>query len=363
MGQRAAPRPGTVVLNRYVNRRVTLLFCALTTGALILHSGAACDHSPDRVGSTNPASGAENGRDVPPSPQKKDPTLASLSPAATDLLLGMGARDHLVAVSNFDADRDETRGLPRVGDYRTQDWEKLSALRPRKMIIQLRPDRLPAGLGDRAQELGIELVNLTIDGLDDVFKAIPQLGKAAGEEARAAARLEQLQKQFETVRRRVVNAPKVKTLIVVNDDGRSVAGPGTFLDDILKAAGGENAAAPLGIQWPTVDREKILELQPQVVIHLLPAASPQVVREAQKFWADLPQVPAVKDKRVHVLTEWYALLPGDHVGAMAEQYALILHPFANLKALTGGKTQTEPPARLLRPAPEAPAATPEPKPQ
>ena len=352
MGQRRAPRPDVVVLSPLVY--------ALTLGVWILLAGAACDQSGNATSVANPAPGSENGRDVPPAPRKKEPTLASLSPAATDLLIGMGAADHLVAVSNFDADRDETRGLARVGDYRTQDWEKLSALRPRKMIIQMRPERLPPGLGGRAQDLGIELVNLTIDSLDDVFEAIPQVGKAAGEEARAAARLAQLRKQFETVRRRVEKAPKVKTLIVVNDDGRSVAGPGTFLDDILKAAGGENAAGPLGIQWPTVDREKILELSPQVVIHLLPQASPQVVREAQKFWADLPQLPAVQDKRIHVLTEWYALLPGDHVGAMAEQYALILHPFANLNPLSGQTDPRQPPVRLLQQAQEAPPA-PEPR--
>jgi iron complex transport system substrate-binding protein len=262
--------------------------------------------------------------------KKNSPTVASLSPAATDLLVGMGAREHLVAVSNFDADRESVRGLARVGDYRTQDWEKLTALRPQKMVIQMRPDRLPAGLRDRAHELGIELVNLTIDGLDDVFRAIPQLGKAVGEEAKAQAELEKLKKQLDTVRRRVEKEPRVKALIVMNDSGQMVAGPGTFLDDILKAAGGENAAAPLGTQWPTVDKEKILELGPQVVIHLLPSASPQVVRQAEKFWKDLPQLPAVKDKRVHLLTEWYVLLPGDHVGQLAEQYALILHPFADI---------------------------------
>ena len=58
----------------------------------------------------------------------------------------------------------------------------------------------------------------------------------------------------------------------------------------------------------------------------------------------VPQLPAVRDKRVHVLTEWYALLPGDHVGAMAEQYGLILHPFANLKPL-GARPTTAPDVR------------------
>jgi len=249
-----------------------------------------------------------------------------LSPAATDLLVGMGAAQHLVAVSNFDAERDPVTGLPRVGDYRTQDWEKLSALRPAKMIIQVDERRLPPGLRGRAQEIGIALVNIKIDDLNDVFEAIPQLGKAVGEEARADDALRRLRGQFDQVRRRVGNAPKTRALIVVDDGGRSVAGRATFLDDILIAAGGENVAAELQNPWPTVDREKIQQMSPQAVIHLLPGASPQVVAAARKFWADLPQLPAVRDGRVHILTDWYALLPGDHVGQLAEQFAQVLHP-------------------------------------
>src|SRR4029079_19088960 len=39
-------------------------------------------------------------------------TVASLVPAATDLICGMSAADHLVAVSNWDADRPEIAKLP-----------------------------------------------------------------------------------------------------------------------------------------------------------------------------------------------------------------------------------------------------------
>ena len=310
MGQRATPRP---VVNHL--RAVSFaLFFAVSCFAFVL--------PPDRAWA-----GAPEARTV------KQPSVASLSPAATDLLVGMDATDHLVAVSNFDAERDAIRGLPRVGDYRTQDWEKLSAIRPAKMIIQVDERRLPAGLRERAEKLGIELVNLNIDDLPEVFEAIPKLGKALGEEQKAAEALARLKKQFDTVRKRVEMAPRVSALIVVDDGGRSVAGPGTFLHDILIAAGGSNAAEPLDTPWPTVDREKIAELAPQVVIHLLPNASPQVVAAARKFWADQPQLPAVKNKRVHVLTDWYALLPGYHSGQLAEQFALILHPFANVAPL------------------------------
>ena len=261
---------------------------------------------------------------------KKRPTVASLSPAATDILLETGAGEHLVAVSNYDADRAAIAGLPRVGDYRTQDWEKLALLRPDRMIIQLHPDRTPAGLRERAKELKIELVNIQIDDLDDVFNAIPALATAAGEELKGGEALRRLREQFETVRHRVAAAPKVRTLIVVDVGGRSVAGPGTFLHDILTAAGGENAAAGMGNAWPTVDREKIEQLKPEVVIHLLPQASPQVLRQAEQFWAGLPDLPAAKARRIHYLTDWYVLLPGYHLGTLVEQVALILHPFANV---------------------------------
>lgn len=279
------------------------------------------------------------------------PTVASLSPAATDLIVGMGAADHLVAVSNFDPERAEGSGLPRVGDYRTQDWEKIAAIRPAKIIIQLHPDRTPAGLRDRAAALGIDLVNVQIDTLDDVFAAISKVAEAVGEPDKGKAALQKLRNQVETVRHRVAAAPKVRTLVVVDVGGRSVAGPGTFLHDILTAAGGENAATALDNPWPTVDREKIEALMPQVVIHLLPGASPQQRRQAEQFWAAMPDLPAVKNKRVLYLTEDYVLLPGYRVGDLAEQFALILHPFANVGPLNPGSAIESPPARLLQQAP------------
>ena len=96
------------------------------------------------------------------------PRVASLVPAATDMLLGMGAGEHLVAVSNYETSARVAK-LPRVGDYQTTDWETLARLRPDAMIIQIAPDRLPPGLKQRADELHIALVNVKIDRLQDVF--------------------------------------------------------------------------------------------------------------------------------------------------------------------------------------------------
>jgi hypothetical protein len=78
------------------------------------------------------------------------------------------------------------------------------------------------------------------------------------------------------------------------------------------------------------------------VIHLLPGASPQELRQARQFWAEMPDLPAVKGRRVHYLTDPAALLPGYHLGDLAEQFALVLHPFANV-----GPTEQAPPDKGL----------------
>ena len=106
---------------------------------------------------------------VGPTTRPGKAAVASLVPAATDLLLDMGARDRLVAVSNWDADRPEIAGLPKVGDYRTVDWEKLIELRPDVMVVQFRADKMPPGMEERAESAGIRLVNIRIVRLEDVL--------------------------------------------------------------------------------------------------------------------------------------------------------------------------------------------------
>ena len=102
--------------------------------------------------------------------QPKSPRIASLVPAATDLVVGMGAIDHLVAVSNQDSvNRPEIRQFPRVGDYQTIDWEKLAELRPDVMIIFMSGSRMPTGVEQRAGDLHIKLVNVKTERLDDIF--------------------------------------------------------------------------------------------------------------------------------------------------------------------------------------------------
>jgi ABC-type Fe3+-hydroxamate transport system substrate-binding protein len=251
--------------------------------------------------------------------------VASLVPAATDMLLGMGAGDRLVGVSNFES-APEVKNLPRVGDYQTTDWETLARLRPDVMIIQIAPDRLPPGLKQRADDLGIELVNVQIERLEDVFDNIQRLGAVAGEleKGRVAART--LRERLDAIREECASRPTVSTLIVRDENGREVIGPDTFLGDLLNVVNATNAAAGLAKRYPSIDREKLVSLRPEAVIVILPDAKPQSLAASARFWASVPEVPAVKDGRVRTITEGYALLPGPRLADIAQRMAECLRP-------------------------------------
>lgn len=251
--------------------------------------------------------------------------LASLSPAATDLLLSMNPGERLIAVSNFDGDRADARHLPRVGDYQNIDWEKLAGLKPTAMIVQGRPDRMPTGLKPRAQSLGIKVVNIQIDALSDIFTAAGVLGDALGDPGAAKVKVAAIQGQLDAIRRRVKDRPRVRTLLVVDSSGRHVAGHGTFLSDLLEIAGGENVVPPASGQWPSIDREMLIWLKPEAILQLLPAASPQVLEKAKAVWPELAELPAVKAGRVYPITDWFIHQPGARVGDTAAVFADKLH--------------------------------------
>lgn len=264
----------------------------------------------------------------PPRPEKptstaKSPTIASLVPAATDLLIGMNAAGHLVAVSNYDFDPQTSR-LPRVGDYETIDWEKVASLHPDILITEYGPDRTPAGMIERMQQLKIRQLNLKFHRLDDIYDSAGILGEACGEPAKAAAVLAITKARIEAVHQRIAGDQRVPALIVTGASGLDFAGRGNFLNDLLNEAGGQNVITSDG--YPTLDREAVAALRPQVILHLLPDADAAAKEKAAKFWGAFQEMPAVKEHRVFLFTEPYVMIPGSHVGEMATRFAGVLHP-------------------------------------
>jgi ABC-type Fe3+-hydroxamate transport system substrate-binding protein len=153
-----------------------------------------------------------------------------------------------------------------------------------------------------------------------------QLGDAAGEPQKARQAEQRLRHDLDQLKTRCAKYPPISTLLVRDENGRDVIGPDNYLDDLLKIVNATNAAARLGAPYPTIDREKLVALAPQAVVVLLPAARPETLDVSNRFWASMTQIPAVKENRVHTITEDYALLPGARLADLARAIASSLRP-------------------------------------
>lgn len=267
-------------------------------------------------------------RTAPTAPATHSPAakIVSLSPAATDLLLAMGAEKDLVGVSTFDSD-PRIASLPRVGDYENVDWERIQTLAPGVMIVQGR-NRLSGGFTERANQLGIKLHAAQIDRFTDIIVESDLIGQAVGRAKEAQEMWKALRERIDEVKSNVAGRTPVRTLIVTTEDGLGVAGPETYLDDLLGFAGGVNALPKERAGYSKLDRELLLTIAPDAVIQLLPGATQAQLDAASAAWKQLPDVPAVKNARIYTFTQDWVLMPNSHVAELTEAFAAKLHPEA-----------------------------------
>jgi len=255
--------------------------------------------------------------------------IVSLVPNVTEMLFAIGAGPQVIAVSTFDVEPPEVRSLPTVGALVDPDTERIIALRPDLVITY----GSQADLQTQLKAVSIPFLDYRHGGLDHIMVTMRALGQRTGhvEQADRAARA--LETAIAAVRNRVAGKARPKTLLVFGREPGSLrnvyasAGKG-FLHDMLTAAGGEDVLKDIDKESAQVSTETILARRPDVIIELnaanrLNAADLKAVLTP---WSALSSVPAVRNKRVIILTGSGLTVPGPRVIDGIQRMANALHP-------------------------------------
>lgn len=266
------------------------------------------------------------GCDQPRQQQQSDlPRIASMVPAATDILLAIGAKEQLVAVSNYEPADSPVAGLPKVGDYTSVDVERLTAVRPTHIVVFVAPDKLPAGLAERTRRMGTTVMNIRTDTIRQIEQAILLLSEAAGQRDSAS--------KLSAFRNELAAIPKLKRqvrVLLAMGEGGAVIGNGGFLHELLILVGAANAAGGIDSPYPTLDEEKLAALSPEVIIVLAPGvAAPQVadIKSKWKMRMNQGRSSASPVPQVIVLTDPRLLISGYCVTQTARQIADAIRQF------------------------------------
>lgn len=258
---------------------------------------------------------------VPVQPRR----IVALIPSLTEIVFDLGRGDLLVGATMYADKPPAAAALPRVGSYLHLDIERIVALRP-DLCLAVR-DGNPEHMIHRIERMGIPVFALDPRTLPEIVESVMLLGDLLQAGERAAEIAREMEGKMAAVEKKVRAAEKRPAVFFQIDAAPMVsAGSGTFIDTLITAAGGRNlAAGPAG--YPRYSWEDILIMRPEVVI-IASMAGGYTEEELQREWLRWPDIPAVRNGRVHVVDAGLFDRPVPRLADGLVSLAQLLHPDA-----------------------------------
>lgn len=257
--------------------------------------------------------------------------IVSLVPAVTETLVAIGAADRLVARTRYDED-PVLADLPSVGGGIDPSLEFLAQLEP-DLVVLWASGASGVLLEDRLDEIGLDWYAAAIRTVDDFRRHARNLGHLVGLPTAADSVIARVERDFGAAARSWSGREAVEVVYVVQQEPPMTAGPGTFLDSLLGAAGAVNAFSDIVGSWPLVSMEEVVRRDPDYVIVPVQGYGTPEVRpdyrdpsierlRGRPGWA---AVPAVAAGRVISVDGSLFGRPGPRMGEAALYLATRLH--------------------------------------
>ncbi len=202
--------------------------------------------------------------------------IISLVPSASQVLLALGAGPLLVGRTDFDT-AQALADLPSVGGGLNPNLEAVVALEP-DLVIRFAGESDPA-TPRRLNQLGISHLAVRPDGLQDIRNIILNLGLITGRRWEADSLLNDMATELEALQNRVAGLPRIRVAYLLGGNPPWVAGPGSYIHELLELAGGTNVFTDLDALYGPVNAEVFLVrkidliLAPEGTEIILPDAS------------------------------------------------------------------------------------------
>jgi len=254
--------------------------------------------------------------------------IVSTSPSITETLFALGLGDRVVGVSIYCRYPEVVNRLPRVGSFLKPDAEAIVRLRPDLVIVHAGPHTVPQQLA----AMKIRTTTVNEGTLAEVYASIRVIGRAAGVPDRAESLVTSIRQRLAATHASAVGLSRRRVLIVVGREPSTLtslvaAGPGSFLHDVITAAGGVNVLAdPRLPQYPQISMETVIRLAPDLIVDagdmgdtLEEHRRRQPITEG--LWREQPNVAAGRRGNAHAVTSDAFVVPGPRVVEAAETLA------------------------------------------
>jgi iron complex transport system substrate-binding protein len=139
------------------------------------------------------------------------------------------------------------------------------------------------------------------------------------------------------VKERTQSLAHPRVLYVLNTDPLQTVGPGSFIHQLIEAAGGANIAAGTSTAYPRLALEEVLARDPELIVFPVGTAE-GIPEEEQQQWRRWSSLSAVKYNRLVLVPSVLVDRPGPRIVEGLELLAKAIHP----EAFTGESQKEKP---------------------
>jgi len=267
-------------------RHVARFLCAVSLGLAALTAHAAITVTDDSGATVTLAAPAQR--------------VISLAPHVTELLYAAGGGAKMVGAVSYSDYPPEAKQLPRVGDNKALDLERIVALKP-DLIVVWRHGNAQRQL-DRLRELHIPLFFSEPRHLDDVAVSLTKLGQLLGTSATADAAAAAYRDDIARLRAQYASRPVVSVFYQVWDKPLMTLNGEHMISDVIALCGGRNVFAQLQPLVPTVSTEAVLAANPEAIVTAAPGATrPDTTLPQLDTWRAWPGLAAVANNNLFAI--------------------------------------------------------------
>ncbi len=250
--------------------------------------------------------------------------IVSTVPGLTEILFALGLGDRVVGVSEYCRYPEAATKKPKIGSFLQPNIEAITALRPDLVLVIKNPVRLE----QRLEAVGLKVETIDLETLPSILAGIDRIGAATERGVQAAELRRNLEKRLSAVKAKARQRHRVTFLVGRTPqrlEGMVAVGPGSYLDELMKAAGGDNIFADSPTMYPKISIEQLLARDPEVIFEMGDAVHEGIAEgkyreDVLAVWSRLPMLRAVRTKKVFPLNDNIYVVPGPRFVDAAERF-------------------------------------------
>ena len=246
--------------------------------------------------------------------------IVCLVPSITDEVFALGAGADVVAISNYTKYPARALAKPSIGDPTQPSMEVLLSLHP-DLVLGIQTSN-PMQALSQIERLGIPVYLIDPHGIEGLLHSVRSLGEVLGREREATVLANSLQQRIAAVRARTQGLARPTVFMPIWYDPIITIGRGSFISEIIAAAGGRSITGDLIPEWPQISLEAVIARAPQALLLIRGGKTTLGTLGDRPGWSALQ---AIRQRRVFYVDDRIELVSPVAIDAM-EELSREFHP-------------------------------------